>query len=73
MPKVRDVFAYFSVPTRNQPRLIRRTAIAATFSSGNPSSAMCAAIASRNAGSRSAKRISLSYFACSCRARKSAW
>ena len=34
---------------------------------------MCSAIASRSAGSRSAKRTSRSYFACSCRARYSGW
>ena len=40
---------------------------------GQPSSSMCSAIASRSCGRRSAKRISLSYFACSWRARKSGW
>ena len=34
---------------------------------------MCSAIAARSSGNRSAKRISLSYFACSWAARKSAW
>jgi hypothetical protein len=34
---------------------------------------MCSDIAVRMSGSFSANRISLSYFACSCAARKSAW
>src|SRR5205085_994312 len=42
---------------------MRRTAIAETRSWSSGSSVMCSPIASRRSGSRSAKRISLSYFA----------